>query len=156
MSAYGADGRRFESCRGCFTQHTGNVCILNSTHVPSRVHIQIMTSTWGLQPTTTKLRPKYQAPLVQLDRMSAYGADGRRFESCRGCFTQHTGEVCILNSTYVPSRAHVQIIPSTWGLQPTTTKLGPWRRIAHHAELARPHTLNNSTLHTIVILYVNK
>ena len=27
-----------------------------------------------------------QAPLVQLDRMSAYGADGRRFESCRGCF----------------------------------------------------------------------
>ena len=27
-----------------------------------------------------------QAPLVQLDRMSAYGADGRRFESCMGCF----------------------------------------------------------------------
>ena len=26
------------------------------------------------------------APLVQLDRMSAYGADGRRFESCTGCF----------------------------------------------------------------------
>ena len=25
------------------------------------------------------------APLVQLDRMSAYGADGRRFESCTGC-----------------------------------------------------------------------
>ena len=27
-----------------------------------------------------------QAPLVQLDRMSAYGADGRRFESCTGCY----------------------------------------------------------------------
>ena len=27
-----------------------------------------------------------EAPLVQLDRMSAYGADGRRFESCTGCF----------------------------------------------------------------------
>ena len=26
-----------------------------------------------------------RAPLVQLDRMSAYGADGRRFESCMGC-----------------------------------------------------------------------
>ena len=26
------------------------------------------------------------APLVQLDRMSAYGADGRRFESCTGCY----------------------------------------------------------------------
>ena len=29
-----------------------------------------------------------KAPLVQLDRMSAYGADGRRFESCRGCLFQ--------------------------------------------------------------------
>ena len=28
----------------------------------------------------------FRAPLVQLDRMSAYGADGRRFESCRECF----------------------------------------------------------------------
>ena len=27
----------------------------------------------------------FQAPIVQLDRMSAYGADGRRFESCWGC-----------------------------------------------------------------------
>ena len=27
----------------------------------------------------------FTAPLVQLDRMSAYGADGRRFESCTGC-----------------------------------------------------------------------
>ena len=29
----------------------------------------------------------FQAPIVQLDRMSAYGADGRRFESCMGCFS---------------------------------------------------------------------
>ena len=28
------------------------------------------------------------APLVQLDRMSGYGADGRRFESCKGCCTK--------------------------------------------------------------------
>ena len=28
-----------------------------------------------------------EARLVQLDRMSAYGADGRRFESCTGCFS---------------------------------------------------------------------
>ena len=26
------------------------------------------------------------APLVQLDRMSAYGTDGRRFESCTGWY----------------------------------------------------------------------
>ena len=32
-----------------------------------------------------------QARLVQLDRMSAYGADGRRFESCSGCFLSGIG-----------------------------------------------------------------
>jgi hypothetical protein len=31
------------------------------------------------------------APLVQLDRMSAYGADGRRFESCTGCLFCRSG-----------------------------------------------------------------
>ena len=38
------------------------------------------------------------APLVQLDRMSAYGADGRRFESCRECFVMidfATSEHCV-------------------------------------------------------------
>ena len=34
-----------------------------------------------------------RAPLVQLDRMSAYGADGRRFESCMGCFCEFHAQV---------------------------------------------------------------
>jgi hypothetical protein len=32
------------------------------------------------------IRASGMAPLVQLDRMSAYGADGRRFESCTGWY----------------------------------------------------------------------
>ena len=36
--------------------------------------------------STTESKNTATAPLVQLDRMSAYGADGRRFESCTGCF----------------------------------------------------------------------
>ena len=63
MSAYGADGRRFESCTGCFYMNDEPLTKFSNV----------------MQAATTA------APLVQLDRMSAYGADGRRFESCTGC-----------------------------------------------------------------------
>ena len=44
------------------------------TKLNEAVHACPETMLWGI------------ARLVQLDRMSAYGADGRRFESCMGCF----------------------------------------------------------------------
>ena len=47
----------------------------------AHVHLAMPTGTRMIQ-----ARRALQAPLVQLDRMSAYGADGRRFESCTGCF----------------------------------------------------------------------
>ena len=40
----------------------------------------------GARIRAERARLTSRAPLVQLDRMSAYGADGRRFESCTGCF----------------------------------------------------------------------
>ena len=41
---------------------------------------------YGARIRAARARNTDRAPLVQLDRMSAYGADGRRFESCTGCF----------------------------------------------------------------------
>ena len=64
-----------------------------------------------------RLASLFMAPLVQLDRMSAYGADGRRFESCTGCL-HFCGKKYLLKNVLLT------------GLEPAIFALGG-RRLIH-------------------------
>ena len=69
-----------------FSQFLEVVCLFSTFWIRTQVKNVVFRSHQSSSDKFQTPQASSSAPLVQLDRMSAYGADGRRFESCTGCF----------------------------------------------------------------------